>query len=246
MSTMERCRRLGKASDRLPLVMLVRISDRSKIENVVSKLVGLEMVYSPFIYKGNVVLIVDKETRTQFGSNINDLLNYVYNHLTKSIKGFKPIITTGQTLDDWSNLLKSYSQAHDIAEFLSVVNADDNAVTPVGSYEQYELALMFIHSVHHPELFSLYRRLIDPLTDEKGEHQSELIVTAFEFLQCNGNYSKAAERLHMSVAGLRYRLDKIAGLCGVDWDDMNDRVNLWVAITIHFSIQNGFRYSKKF
>ncbi|WP_369125198.1 hypothetical protein [Alicyclobacillus fastidiosus] len=29
-------------------------------------------------------------------------------------------------------------------------------------------------------------------------------------------------------------------MCLIDWSNMNDRVNLWVALTIHFSLHNGF------
>jgi DNA-binding PucR family transcriptional regulator len=64
-----------------------------------------------------------------------------------------------------------------------------------------------------------------------------LLPTLKTYLACNNNLKQAAYQLHLSIAGLRYRLQRIEELCGIDLDNAAERFNCYLAIQIYYTMQ---------
>ncbi|WP_277307459.1 PucR family transcriptional regulator [Spongiactinospora sp. TRM90649] len=79
---------------------------------------------------------------------------------------------------------------------------------------------------------SFAARLLDPLLDYDGRHQSELVRTLGAFLDCAGSWNMCAERLHVHVNTVRYRIRRVEELTGRDLSTMTDRVDLFLALRI--------------
>ncbi|MEV8630438.1 PucR family transcriptional regulator ligand-binding domain-containing protein [Streptosporangium sp. NPDC051023] len=77
---------------------------------------------------------------------------------------------------------------------------------------------------------SFAARLLDPLVDYDRRHQSELVLTLGMFLDCVGSWNACAERLHVHVNTVRYRIRRVEELTGRDLSTMADRVDLFLAL----------------
>jgi hypothetical protein len=73
-------------------------------------------------------------------------------------------------------------------------------------------------------------RVLGPILAHDAEHQSPLLETLRVFLDCSGSWKAAAQRLHLHVNTLRYRIDRIAALTGRDLADLATRVEFYVAL----------------
>jgi DNA-binding PucR family transcriptional regulator len=73
-------------------------------------------------------------------------------------------------------------------------------------------------------------RLLGPLVDYDRVHQAELVRTLGTFLDCAGSWNGCAERLHVHVNTVRYRIRRIEELTGKDLSSMADRVDLFLAL----------------
>jgi DNA-binding PucR family transcriptional regulator len=73
-------------------------------------------------------------------------------------------------------------------------------------------------------------RILAPLFDYDRRHQSELVRTVGTFLDCGGSWNICAERLHVHVNTVRYRIRRIEELTGRDLSTMADRVDLFLAL----------------
>ncbi|MGV9777949.1 PucR family transcriptional regulator [Streptosporangium sp. NPDC003464] len=73
-------------------------------------------------------------------------------------------------------------------------------------------------------------RTLDPLVDYDRRHHSELVRTLETFLDCVGSWNVCAERLHVHVNTVRYRVRRIEELTGRDLSTMADRVDLFLAL----------------
>ncbi|MBO3745680.1 helix-turn-helix domain-containing protein [Streptosporangiaceae bacterium NEAU-GS5] len=73
-------------------------------------------------------------------------------------------------------------------------------------------------------------RLLDPLLDYDRRHQAELVHTLSTFLDCAGSWNTCAERLHVHVNTVRYRIRRVEDLTGKDLSAMADRVDLFLAL----------------
>ncbi|GAA4555400.1 PucR family transcriptional regulator [Planotetraspora kaengkrachanensis] len=73
-------------------------------------------------------------------------------------------------------------------------------------------------------------RLLGPLFDYDRVHQAELVRTLGTFLDCAGSWNSCAERLHVHVNTVRYRIRRIEELTAKDLSSMADRVDLFLAL----------------
>ncbi|MGI5270567.1 PucR family transcriptional regulator [Nonomuraea sp. CA-218870] len=77
---------------------------------------------------------------------------------------------------------------------------------------------------------SFARRLLAPLLDYDAGHQSELVRTLDTFLDCAGSWNACAERMHVHVNTVRYRIKRVEELTGRNLSTMADRVDLFLAL----------------
>ncbi|MFF5212630.1 PucR family transcriptional regulator [Streptosporangium sp. NPDC000396] len=77
---------------------------------------------------------------------------------------------------------------------------------------------------------SFAARTLDPLLDYDRRHQSDLVRTLGTFLECVGSWNACAERLHVHVNTVRYRIRRVEELTGRDLSTMADRVDLFLAL----------------
>ncbi|GGK88767.1 hypothetical protein Sme01_01940 [Sphaerisporangium melleum] len=73
-------------------------------------------------------------------------------------------------------------------------------------------------------------RLLAPLFDYDRRHRSELVRTLDVFLECSGSWNMCAEKLHVHVNTVRYRIRRVEGLTGRDLVSMADRVDFFLAL----------------
>ncbi|MEU5863954.1 helix-turn-helix domain-containing protein [Nonomuraea sp. NPDC047529] len=73
-------------------------------------------------------------------------------------------------------------------------------------------------------------RLLSPLLAYDRRHQSCLVRTLDVFLDCSGSWNACAERLHVHVNTVRYRVRRIEELTGRDLSAMSDRVDFFLAL----------------
>jgi purine catabolism regulatory family protein/PucR-like helix-turn-helix protein/diguanylate cyclase with GGDEF domain len=75
-------------------------------------------------------------------------------------------------------------------------------------------------------------RLLRPLHAYDAEHHSDLVHTLETFLECSGAWNRCANRLHVHVNTLRYRIRRIEELTGRDLSSLEDRVDFFLALRI--------------
>ncbi|MGW2217862.1 PucR family transcriptional regulator [Nonomuraea sp. NPDC001684] len=73
-------------------------------------------------------------------------------------------------------------------------------------------------------------RLLSPLLAYDRRHQSGLVRTLDVFLDCSGSWNACAERLHVHVNTVRYRIRRIEELTGRNLSAMSDRVDFFLAL----------------
>ncbi|WP_173038380.1 helix-turn-helix domain-containing protein [Phytohabitans flavus] len=75
-------------------------------------------------------------------------------------------------------------------------------------------------------------RLLGPLVAYDKAHDADLVRTLAEFLECGGSWSRCAERLHVHVNTLRYRISRVEALTGRDLGRFEDRVDFFLALRL--------------
>lgn len=135
-----------------------------------------------------------------------------------------------QTISTWSRSLREAEQAMQIGRQL----LDHTRVLDFGDLGVYRLLLLLRES---PELWEFYRATLATLADYDRKQRAELLKTLEAFFNCLGNLAHTADMLHVHRNTLLYRLKRITEISGMDLDDPEERLALWLALKAHRVLQ---------
>ncbi|MGG5170856.1 PucR family transcriptional regulator [Pseudarthrobacter sp. J1738] len=144
-------------------------------------------------------------------------------HTLLSEAGLKATIGLGGHYARPNGLRWSYFEARDaVARGL-----------PVNEPERLSLTSLLLASEDVP-LADMATETLRPLVDFDAAHGSELMTTLESYLQLNGSVAAVAEALTLHRNTVRYRLAQITELTGHDPAVTQDRVQLWLALSVQW------------
>jgi PucR family transcriptional regulator, purine catabolism regulatory protein len=111
---------------------------------------------------------------------------------------------------------------------------DANRVLDFGDLGVYRLLVLLRES---PELWEFYRATLAALTEYDHKQHAELLKTLEAFYANLGNLARTAEALHVHRNTLLYRLERIGAISGLNLDDAEERLALWLALKAHRVLQ---------
>lgn len=79
---------------------------------------------------------------------------------------------------------------------------------------------------------------IAPLIEYDSKHSASLLLTARTYLEHNMNAKKTAAALYTHYNTITHRLERIKELLNIDFDHADDRLQLEIAIKLHFMRQD--------
>jgi purine catabolism regulator len=72
--------------------------------------------------------------------------------------------------------------------------------------------------------------ILDPIEEGEGAYGGELMRSLEAFIECNGQWERAARRLYCHRHTLRYRIRRVEELTGRSLDSARDRIDFWLAL----------------
>ena len=72
--------------------------------------------------------------------------------------------------------------------------------------------------------------ILSPIEDGEGAYGGELMRSLEVFIECNGQWERAARQLFCHRHTLRYRIRRIEELTGRSLDSARDRIDFWLAL----------------
>ena len=116
---------------------------------------------------------------------------------------------------------------------------DRTHVLDFGDLGVYRLLVLLRES---PELWEFYRATLATLAEYDRKQRAELLKTLEAFFANLGNLARTADALHVHRNTLLYRLERIREISGLNLDDAEDRLALWLALKAHrilLTLDNG-------
>jgi purine catabolism regulator len=134
------------------------------------------------------------------------------------------------TVNAWSRSLREAEQALLIGRQLM----DTSRVLDYGDLGVYRLLLLLRES---PELWDFYRATLVQLADYDRSQHGELLKTLEAFFENLGNLARTAEALHVHRNTLLYRISRISDISGLNLENAEDRLALWLSLKAHRVLQ---------
>ena len=80
------------------------------------------------------------------------------------------------------------------------------------------------------ELQRFYAETVAPLVAYDEQYETDLVQTLETFLDCDGNVANTAQRLFTHRHTIRYRLERVRDLCGLDVGSTDGREKLGLGL----------------
>jgi sugar diacid utilization regulator len=165
-----------------------------------------------------VVLVADADEAA--GERVADL---VLRELEAGLQGFTFAVGRSRVAADPLELHRAGKEA-----LLAANVAVADGAPAVLAFEEtgaYRLLLPAM-SEHPEELQRFYADTLEPLIAYDEQYETELVQTLETFLDCDGNVAQSAQRLYTHRHTIRYRLERVRELSGLDVSSSDGREKL--------------------
>ncbi|MFS0643640.1 XylR N-terminal domain-containing protein [Siminovitchia sp. 179-K 8D1 HS] len=216
-------------------IISIKVEPAEKRQDIMQFL-KLHPVYSKNDFFSNDEFIIMILTNEDI-HKILDISSNLLGCLRSQFANVRFYIGVGRESKNLASLRKSYEDARSISNFIHLTSPSDSLIS---LYEDLESIMMFLKGTNQIELIEFYRKTIGELVEYDKANESNFLITLKTYLDHNGNLQQTADKLHLSIAGLRYRLDRITALCDVDLKTGEGRFNCQLALQIYYAMMiNG-------
>jgi sugar diacid utilization regulator len=187
------------------------------VENAASGL-GLRSVLTR--HSGIVVLIV--QTDSELG---DEAWREIHTRVSRRLRPGATSIGVGRVCVGAADFPRSWREA------TGALRVRQHSSNPDGvtSYGKLGLYGLLARGDSQEEIESFVREWLGDLLDYDKKHNTELVRTLARYLECGGSYDDTADALTIHRSTVRYRLQRIREIAGVDLGDVEQRLNLHVA-----------------
>jgi PucR family transcriptional regulator, purine catabolism regulatory protein len=101
---------------------------------------------------------------------------------------------------------------------------------PVATYRDLG-SFQLLLSLQDDEALRLFcDSILTPIEEGEGAYGGELMRSLEAFIECNGQWERAARQLYCHRHTLRYRIRRVEELTGRSLDSARDRIDFWLAL----------------
>ena len=201
----------------------------TQLQNLFAKTIREYSIHIPWIeHEAGILCFV---TQDEQNTEPNGVLALLTAPLRAQCASLRIVQGRGSArIEDWKH------SVHDAEQVRMLPGAGKTTVATFDSIGIYQLLLSM---VQREDAHVFYRRHLGPLLDYDREQNAELMQTLLMYFACSGNLARTAETLHVHRNTLLYRLTRISQICGVDLEDPETRLCLWISVKFHPLFQHS-------
>lgn len=157
---------------------------------------------------------------------LSDSLGKLEAHVTE---GRQVIAGYGRDYKSYTDIVKSYREALHALKIKKLFPQENEGVH---GYHELGIYRYLLQLKQWEEEQGYQNERLEKLRQYDRENQTTLLTTLETFLDAAGKVNKTAERLHIHINTLSYRLRRIEEIMRVDLDNMNQRAALYLELKI--------------
>lgn len=192
-----------------------------------------------------VVKEVNKEqTQEEYRQEIREIVDKVQAYVSRQDKELQVKAGVGKVVEGVINLPDSFKEANEAFTFVDIageISEDGNSQVTLFS----DLGIFkLLCQLDNPELLLEYvPEGLQKLYNYKKPQRDDLLITLKTYLDRNLNLSKTAKDLFVHYKTASYRIEKIAKITGVDFDNANEVLAFRIGLVVYKMIE---KYNKDY
>ncbi len=223
---------------------------KSKISdtNLLSDAIACQMT-NVKIYNDLDRIVVVKEvnreqTQEEYRQEIREIVDKVQAYVSRQAKELQVKAGVGKVVEGVINLPDSFKEANEAFTFVDIageISEDGNSQVTLFS----DLGIFkLLCQLDDPEqLLEYVPEGLQKLYNYKKPQRDDLLITLKTYLDRNLNLSKTAQDLFVHYKTASYRIEKIAKITGVDFDNANEVLAFRIGLVVYKMIE---KYNKDY
>lgn len=184
--------------------------------------------------RSNPMLVLVETGAGPRKQGVLDLAEAVHRRVKAELGATSVIVGIGGPARGVRDLQMSYRQAEKAFRIARRLKWDD-AVVPFDSIGAYQV---FLHVDRQEVLRDYVAQTLGPLLAYDREKNGSLVATLKAFAGCNFNLQKTAQHLFIHINTLKYRMQRIREIGGLNLDNPEQRFNVQFAMKILDTVEN--------
>lgn len=182
-------------------------------------------------------------TQIEQRGQLKEMLERVQSYIEKQNKYLKAKAGAGKVVQGILHLPETYKEANDAFAFADIAGdiAEDGG-SQIMLFSDLGIFKLLCQLDDPEQLLEYVPESLQKLYDYKKPQKEDLITTLKTYLERNQNLSKTAQDLFMHYKTAAYRIEKIAKITGMDFDNANEMLAVRIGLVVYKMIEN---YNKR-
>lgn len=188
-----------------------------------------------------LVVIISADPKQMQGScrdELKKLRDEIQEEMLFHDKEIKVKAGIGKMVKGIANLQESYKEAEDAFSFIDI--SGDISEEGTSYFMMFSDLGIFklLSQLNDPALLLEYvPESLQKLYNYKKPQQEDLLTTLKTYLNCNQNLSKTAQSLYVHYKTAVYRIEKIAKITGMDFNNANEMLSVRIGLVVYKMIE---------
>ena len=170
-------------------------------------------------YHGRLILLMNQD---------NDMSGYQTEQLGQILRLGNLKAGVSYRFQDLAQLYRIYGEVRNLIDTMERLNAR----RPLYRYEECIVELAASHLAGKLDPHSIARGSISKLIDYDRQYGQEALLTLKAYVERSFNIKRAAEKLHVHENTMRYRVNRIEEIMGIELDNSRSIFELVLALTL--------------
>jgi len=211
-------------------VMMIQVNELNHVQKMLDVINNLSTAHGNFIfqYGRDIFVICEVNSPVDAKSYLTKYANEIKSKCQSEISGLDIIIAIGRPYANLLDLPRSYEEAQ---KSLSLEKWADkeNSIILFDNLGIYKILCQFND---REELEKYYQDTVAKLEKYDQENHSEYYQTMETFVKCNGNFNETAKNLCVHYNTVKYRINVIKRILGIDVEDPEKRFDFQIGMKI--------------
>ena len=148
-------------------------------------------------------------------------------------------VGVGKEVEGVLNISDSYKEAGDSLEFIGILGGQSGShASSVMFFADMGIFKLLCKLATAEELSEYIPESLEKLFHYKKQQRGDLILTLSTYLDRNQNLTKTAQELFIHYKTAAYRIDRIAEITGIDFDNPNEVLAVRIGLIVHKMVEN--------
>ncbi|MFC5587751.1 helix-turn-helix domain-containing protein [Sporosarcina soli] len=184
-------------------------------------IIGISILPLSMVHGEKLILIVPED-------KVKSTSNYVLKYIQENSSFTKATIGISNTVKVPKDYIKGFEEAKKAAEFASAFQNDSSIV----HYDDLGIIGVLFNTENTENMEDFMKKHLQPIIKYDQKNNSDLIRTLQTYLDNESVIQVSAELLHVHYNTLRYRINRIEEILGVDLANPHNRLNIQIALII--------------